>query len=117
MNTDVKRRLAQIQNFMNREGNLSRINRFYTHLRSMSVGTSPEYAERLYKFIMNYTVQRGETIDLVADWASNPTKYLGEMMQFVNCFVGRRSQLQQLMTTQASKQAIESTEKEGFIND
>lgn len=114
---NAKQRLTQIQNFMNRECNLSRINSFYTPLRSMSVGTSPEYAERLYKFIMNYTVQRGETIDLVADWASNPSKYLGEMMQFVNCFVKRREQLQRLMTTQASKREIESREKEGFVND
>ena len=117
MNTDAKRRLAQIQNFMNRENNLSRINSFYTPLRSMSVGTSPEYAERLYKFIANYTVQRGETIDLVADWASNPSKHIGEMMQFVNCFVGRRSQLQKLMVADANKHILESTKKEGFVND
>lgn len=114
---NAKQRLTQIEKFMNRESSLSRINSFYIPLRSMSVGTSPEYAERLYKFIMNYTVQRGETIDLVAEWASNPTKYLGEMMQFVNCFVGRRAQLQRLMITQASKHAIESIEKEGFVND
>lgn len=114
---NAKQRLAQIEKFMNRECSLTRINSFYTPLRSMSVGTSPEYAERLYKFIMNYTVQRGETIDLVADWASNPSKYLGEMMQFVNCFVKRREQLQRLMTTQASKHVIESREKEGFVND
>lgn len=114
---NAKQRLAQIQNFMNRESSLSRINSFYISLRSMSVGTSPEYAERLYKFIMNYTVQRGETIDLVAEWASNPSKYLSEMMQFVNCFVGRREQLQRFMTTQASKREIKPSEKEGFVND
>lgn len=114
---NAKQRLAQIQNFMNRECNLSRINSFYTPLRSISVGTSPEYAERLYKFIMNYTVQRGETIDLVADWASNPTEYLGEMMQFVNCFIKRREQLQRFMTMQTSKHVIESKEKGEFIND
>ena len=114
---NAKQRLAQIEKFMNREDSWSRINSFYNPLRSMSVGTSPEYAERLYKFIMNYTVQRGETIDLVADWASNPTKYLSEMMQFVNCFIKRRAQLQRLMTTQASKHVIESAKKEGFVND
>lgn len=114
---NAKQRLAQIEKFMNQECNLSRINSFYTPLRSMSVGTSPEYAERLYKFIMNYTVQRGETIDLVADWASNPVEHRSEMMQFVNCFVKRREQLQRFMTTQSDKHVIESREKEGFVND
>lgn len=114
---NAKQRLAQIEKFMNQECSWTRINSFYTPLRSISVGTSPEYAERLYKFIMNYTVQRGETIDLVADWASNPAEYLGEMMQFVNCFIKRREQLQRFMTTQSDKRVIESREKEGFVND